>query len=264
MEARLEKRLDETQDAPVALQLTPPATELLEDSVVIDLREDPPLLSIGDKTLTLNPSRPSLRQRAIVRSLDLLVAIPIAILALPFMVMIGALVGVTSRGPVLYRSTRQTRNGETFGMIKFRTMVADADEVLAQYLDDDPDARELFERHNKFQKDPRVTRVGRVLRGWSLDELPQFFNVINGEMSIVGPRPRLDWESTRFGVTLPTVERVKGGLTGQWQVNGRSDVTFEERLVMDVDYAIHRRLKSDLKILVKTARQFLQGSPGAY
>ncbi len=238
--------------------------EHLEEAVIIDLRREPPLLTLGELELELDDSEPSLRSRFVVRVFDLAVAIPALVVATPVMAAIAAVVAVTSRGPIIYRSSRQTRHGQTFGMIKFRTMVVDADEVLQQYLADDPDARELFERHNKFKSDPRVTRVGRVLRSLSMDELPQLLNVIRGEMSIVGPRPQLDWEAERFGSALPTVQRVKGGITGYWQVHGRSDVTFQERMVMDVDYAVRRTLRGDLGIVRRTVMQLLQGSPGAY
>lgn len=240
------------------------AIEVLEDDVVIDLRRHPPILTLGEVTLILDDSTPPAQSRAGVRALDLAIAIPALIVFSPVMAGIAALVAVSSKGPVLYRSSRQTRNGEEFGMLKFRTMVVDADEVLEQYLADDPSARELFERHNKFKRDPRVTRVGRVLRSLSLDELPQLVNVIRGEMSIVGPRPQLHWEAERFGSALATVHRVKGGITGLWQVSGRSDVTFEQRMVMDVDYALRRNAKLDLRILARTIGQLLKGSPGAY
>lgn len=238
--------------------------ESLEDQVMIDLRSEPPLLMFRDTKVDLITSRTTKRERFSVRLLDVTLA-SVALAGLfPLMIVIGLVVKATSRGPVLYRSHRETRDGKPFAMFKFRTMVVDADEVLAQYLADDPDAKERFERHNKFKKDPRVTRHGRLLRTLSLDELPQVVNVLRGEMSIVGPRPRLDWESSRFGSALGTVERVKGGMTGQWQVSGRTHLTFEERLALEVEYATTRSLRGDLRIIARTAVQLGQGSPGAY
>ncbi len=238
--------------------------ELLEHEVSIDLRGRCPVLNFRDLTIDLIDTPVPKSDRVRVRILDLLITLPVAIVAVPVMLVLSIIVACTSRGPVFYRSHRETSNGDVFSMWKFRTMVADADEVLQQYFADNPDAKELFERNNKFKRDPRVTRVGRVLRRLSLDELPQLWNVIRGDMSVVGPRPRFDWESERFGSALPTVERVKGGLTGAWQVSGRSDLTFEERLAIEVKYATTRSIRHDLKIIAKTALQMLKGSPGAY
>ncbi len=238
--------------------------ERLEDEVVIDLRPTPPVLEFRDRSISLDSSTPSMRQRLVIRALDLMIAVPVLVMASPAIVALGALVRLTSKGPVVYRSHRQTRDGKRFDMLKFRTMVSDADEVLEQYFADNPDAKQRFERHNKFRVDPRVTRVGRVMRKLSLDELPQLINVIKGEMSIVGPRPQLDFEAERFGSALPTVQRVKGGMTGLWQVSGRSHLTFEERLALEVEYATSRTLKQDLVIITKTAGQMVNGSPGAY
>lgn len=238
--------------------------EVLEDEVHIDLRGRCPVLTFRDLQIDLTDTPMSKSDRAGVRALDLLITIPIAMLALPVMVLLALLVAATSRGPVFYKSHRETVGGRVFSMWKFRTMVADADEVLQQYFADNPDAKERFERSNKFKKDPRVTRVGRVLRRLSLDELPQLWNVVKGDMSVVGPRPRFDWESERFGSALPTVERVKGGLTGAWQVSGRSDLTFEERLAIEVEYSLNRTVRRDAAIIAKTALQMLKGSPGAY
>ncbi|MGH1504375.1 MAG: sugar transferase [Acidimicrobiales bacterium] len=247
------------------LPVSADGVETIQEAVVIDLRSQPPVLRLdGGDQLTLEQALPSRWSRAAVRVFDLALVVPAFVVALVPMVVIGLLVAITSRGPALYASTRQTRSGRVFKMWKFRSMVVDADAVLAQYLADDPDARELFERHHKFKKDPRVTKVGRVLRGLSLDELPQLWNVVRGDMSIVGPRPRLDWETERFGTAAATVERVKGGLTGAWQAGGRNDIPFHERLVIEVDYALHRSLWTDAKIVVRTAWQLLKGSPGAY
>ncbi len=241
-----------------------PLIERLEEHVIVDLRQEPAVLLYGDASVELDPSLPSRQERLAVRALDLAIAVPAAIVLFPVVVALAAVVGLTSKGPVFYKSNRQTRGGKWFEMLKFRTMVADADLVLEQYFSDNPDAKERFERHNKFKVDPRVTKIGRVLRKFSLDELPQLLNVIRGDMSVVGPRPQLDFEVERFGSARPTVQRVKGGMTGLWQVSGRSHLTFEERLALEVEYATSRSLKGDMAIIAKTAGQMVAGSPGAY
>lgn len=238
--------------------------ERLEEHVIIDLRHEPAVLLYRDTAVDLDDELPSRAERLKVRALDLAIAIPASIVLFPVVVVVAIIVGLTSKGPVFYKSNRQTRGGRWFEMMKFRTMVADADHVLEQYFSDNPDAKERFERHNKFRVDPRVTRVGQVLRKFSLDELPQLLNVIKGDMSVVGPRPQLDFEVERFGSARPTVQRVKGGMTGLWQVSGRSHLTFEERLALEVEYATTRSLKGDVSIIAKTAGQLVAGSPGAY
>lgn len=186
------------------------------------------------------------------RVLDLVGASVAVVLLLPLALVIAAVVAATSRGPVLYRQRRLGRGGVPFDILKFRTMVDGADERI-QVLFDHPGQREHFLRHGKLWNDPRVTRVGRVLRLLSLDELPQLVNVLRGEMSLVGPRPR--WsvaELGAYGDDLPTYFAVPPGLTGPWQVSGRNRLPDTERVALDLDYARGVTVRRDVVLLLRT------------
>lgn len=190
--------------------------------------------------------------RRVKRVLDLLATAAGGIFALPLLLFLGALVWLESGGPVFYADKRMGRNGELFSCLKFRTMVPDAEDALRRILQEDPDARAEYARYHKLREDPRITRVGRFLRKTSLDELPQLWNVLKGEMSLVGPRPYLPRESEDIGVTQSDILRVYPGMTGPWQVSGRSSTTFEERVNIDVHYVRDWSVWLDLVLLVRT------------
>jgi len=173
--------------------------------------------------------------------------------------MIAVLVKLGDGGPVCYRQRRVGREGNAFTMIKFRTMVVDADEIRESLLNSNEAAGPLF----KLRRDPRVTRVGAILRRYSLDELPQLFNVLGGTMSLVGPRPPLPEETVNYERAAQRRLLVKPGLTGLWQVSGRSDLTWEESIRLDLRYVEDWSLALDLAILWKTAKAVL-GGRGAY
>jgi exopolysaccharide biosynthesis polyprenyl glycosylphosphotransferase len=177
----------------------------------------------------------------------------------PLLLTVGAAVRLSSSGPALFRQERVGRNGRTFTMVKFRTMVVDAeakrDELLAQ---SDRDGL-MF----KMRLDPRITRVGGLLRRYSLDELPQLINVVRGDMSLVGPRPPLPAEVAEYPQDVRRRLLVPPGLTGLWQVSGRADLSWEESVRLDLRYVDNWSLATDLLILWKTARAVLSGS-GAY
>jgi exopolysaccharide biosynthesis polyprenyl glycosylphosphotransferase len=177
----------------------------------------------------------------------------------PLLLVIGVVVAVTSRGPVLFRQTRVGRAGVEFTMLKFRTMCVDAEQRKAEFHAVDDGNGILF----KLRDDPRVTPIGRHLRRFSLDELPQLVNVLRGEMSLVGPRPPLPAEVARYAIDDARRMLVKPGLTGLWQVSGRSDLTWEESMRLDLRYADNWSIALDLLILWKTARAVL-GRSGAY
>jgi lipopolysaccharide/colanic/teichoic acid biosynthesis glycosyltransferase len=163
----------------------------------------------------------------------------------------------------MFGHTRVGKRGRCFQLLKFRSMVRDADSVLERHLQAHPEHRMEWQERHKLREDPRVTRVGRVLRRLSLDELPQLLNVLRGEMSMVGPRPIVEEEISRFGKVFPLYTRVKPGLTGLWQVSDRRHTTYRERIELDLKYMRSRTLGMDLLILIKTVRAVVFGH-GAY
>jgi exopolysaccharide production protein ExoY len=166
--------------------------------------------------------------------------------------MLAALVKLSDGGSVIYGHRRVGRNGDVFRCWKFRTMVENGDEVLAAYLAANPSEREEWNATRKLQNDPRVTRVGAVLRKLSLDELPQIVNILRGEMSFVGPRPVVKDELELYGNAAPFYLRSRPGLTGLWQVSGRNDVSYGTRVAFDRYYVENWSFTSDIKILVLT------------
>ena len=199
--------------------------------------------------------RASLRTRlrpALKRGLDILGALALLLLLLPVLVLLALLVKADG-GPALYAHERVGRGGRRFGCLKFRSMVPDADWRLAALLAKDPEARAEWESHRKLRRDPRITRIGGLLRATSLDELPQFLNVLRGEMSLVGPRPVQAAElAQHYGPAAEQYLAVRPGITGLWQVSGRSDTTYAERVALDVRYASAPSLRADLRILLRT------------
>lgn len=157
------------------------------------------------------------------------------------------------KGSIIYTQNRIGKNGKIFKMYKFRSMVEGADEILEEYLAQNDEAREEYKINKKLKDDPRITLIGKFIRKTSIDEFPQFINVLKGEMSLVGPRPYLEKEKDDIGGYYPYITAVKPGITGLWQVSGRNDVPFEERLKLDEEYYEKKSVTMDLKILVKTA-----------
>ena len=197
------------------------------------------------------------------RALELALIVGTAPLWLPLMALIVLAVAVTSRGPVFYGQERLGRDGRTFRAWKFRSMVRDADAVLARYLAAHPELRAEWERDHKLKCDPRVTAVGRLLRPLSLDELPQFFNVLRGEMALVGPRPIVSSEVAKYGDVFDLYRRVRPGLTGLWQVSGRNDLSYSERVAIDAYYVRNWSPWLDAWIIARTVRVVLLRD-GAY
>ncbi len=186
------------------------------------------------------------------RILDVIFSLLLLPFILPILACLMTLVKLDSKGSALYKSERVGKNGKKFFCLKIRTMFLDSHEKLADILDQDRILKEEYEKFCKLKNDPRVTRFGKFLRRLSLDELPQIFNVIKGEMSLVGPRPAFEIETPKYGLKLPQYLFVKPGITGLWQVNGRNDASFEKRVKLDTLYAKESNLLLDLKILVKT------------
>jgi lipopolysaccharide/colanic/teichoic acid biosynthesis glycosyltransferase len=196
----------------------------------------------------------SRRARVIKRTGDILFALAVLGVGAPAYLLLGVLVKLTSRGPVFYVQRRVGRDYRNFGCIKFRTMRRDADKLLSSLLAESPDLQEEFRNDFKLRNDPRITPLGKFLRRSSLDELPQFVNVLRGEMSVVGPRPIVRKELPRYGERMDEVLAVRPGLTGLWQVSGRNNLSYAERVKLDVRYARHRSFLMDMKIILRTIR----------
>lgn len=187
----------------------------------------------------------------------------VLIVALSPVLMAIAVAVMWDGGPAVYGHRRVGRNGRCFNCLKFRSMVVDADVVLKRLLDTDPQARAEWERDFKLKHDVRVTRIGSVLRRTSLDELPQLFNVLRGEMSLVGPRPIVEKELPRYGEHVDSYFKARPGMTGLWQVSGRSNTDYAERVALDVSYVSQLSLRRDIAILFKTIGVVVAGR-GAY
>ncbi|PPK97254.1 Undecaprenyl-phosphate galactose phosphotransferase WbaP/exopolysaccharide biosynthesis polyprenyl glycosylphosphotransferase [Kineococcus xinjiangensis] len=209
----------------------------------------------------LHVERPELQgiRRLAKSTVDRLAALSALLVFSPVLLGIAALVRLDSKGPVLFRQERVGKDGKPFTMYKFRSMVVDAEKRLIDLRETDEGNGVLF----KMKVDPRITRVGRVLRRYSLDELPQLLNVLNGTMSLVGPRPPLQHEVDAYGFDMRRRLLVKPGLTGLWQINGRSDLDWDESVRLDVRYVENWSFMFDFMILWKTAGAVLRGR-GAY
>lgn len=162
------------------------------------------------------------------------------------------------KGPIFYTQQRIGKNGKTFKMYKYRSMIINADEVLEKYLQENEEARKEYKINKKLKDDPRVTKVGKFIRKTSIDEFPQFINVLRGEMSLVGPRPYLPKEIEDMGDTYKEIIKLKPGVTGYWQVSGRNNVTFENRLELDIEYSKKKSLKLDIEILLYTLKKVIK------
>lgn len=196
------------------------------------------------------------------RSFDIVVASVLIVLLSPLLVVIGVVVR-RDGGPAMYGHVRIGCGAVPFNCLKFRSMVTNADAVLRELLDRDPLARAEWEREFKLKDDTRITAIGRLLRKTSLDELPQLFNVLKGDMSLVGPRPIVSEELLRYGDNASYYLMAKPGMTGLWQVSGRNDVDYSTRVLLDVTYVKKLSLRTDIWILLRTVSVVLRGS-GAY
>jgi len=186
------------------------------------------------------------------RIFDVFVALLVILLTLPLFIIVAVLIKITDPGPVIYKHVRVGLWGRSFACFKFRTMVVDSDQVLEALLDDDSSARAEWKQCQKLINDPRVTPVGRLLRESSLDELPQLINVLRGEMSFVGPRPIVPSDMSRYGDRLGLYMSARPGLTGAWQIDGRSDCGYDKRVGLDANYVSNWCFSTDLSILVRT------------
>jgi lipopolysaccharide/colanic/teichoic acid biosynthesis glycosyltransferase len=197
------------------------------------------------------------------RALDITLATIALIFLAPLMTAIAALIYILDPGPIIFAHTRIGRGGRSFPCLKFRTMVVDADVRLKHLLETSAEARDEWERDHKLRDDPRVIGIGRFLRKSSLDELPQLWNVIRGEMSLVGPRPIVVGEIARYGRYFEHYCLVRPGITGLWQVSGRNDVSYRRRVAFDVAYSRSRSFVMDMRIILFTVPSVLM-QKGSY
>lgn len=193
------------------------------------------------------------------RVFDFIISSILLIVLSPLFLVIILAIKLDSKGKAIYTQTRIGQNGKTFKLYKFRSMIVDADKVLFELLDKNPDMKMEYDIHKKLKNDPRVTKVGKLIRKLSIDELPQLFNVFNGEMSLIGNRPYLEREIKDMGKYYDEIVKTKPGITGYWQVNGRSQTTFRSRCKMEADYSKRASLKLDMQIFLKTFKVLIKG-----
>lgn len=186
------------------------------------------------------------------RLFDIFFSLSVLILFAPVYLILALLVALSSPGSVFYVQERVGKNRKLFGCIKFRTMVDNADEMFAQMMETSPHLRQEFQDNFKLKHDPRITWIGRFLRVTSLDEFPQFWNVLKGDMSVVGPRPLVVEELHKYGRHMDKVLTIRPGITGLWQVSGRNDIPYPRRVQMDLYYVNFKNFWIDLWIVTKT------------
>ena len=184
--------------------------------------------------------------------LDFLFSIFFLISSLPFFIIISILIKLSSRGPIFFLQERIGKNNIPFKCIKFRTMHPEAKDILENLLMNDEKLKMEFEQTHKIKNDPRITTIGKLLRKTSLDELPQFINVLKNEMSIVGPRPIVKKEKKKYGKNFKKVLSVKPGITGLWQVSGRNNLSYKTRVKLDINYIENYNFLMDIRIIIRT------------
>jgi lipopolysaccharide/colanic/teichoic acid biosynthesis glycosyltransferase len=237
--------------------------------------ENPPskpmLKSVASQSFTLDPTtRLEMRvrtisnfNRALKRVLDITIALTGLVLTFPFLVILSIALQIDSPGRLFFAQQRVGRDGKLFQCLKFRTMREDSLEVLKNLLASCPESRREWEQDHKLRNDPRVSRFGKIVRALSLDELPQMINILKGDMSVVGPRPIVISEIPKYGRFYRFYKSAKPGLTGLWQVSGRNDVSYSQRVQLDREYTQRASLSFDLMIMARTIPAVL-GAKGSY
>jgi lipopolysaccharide/colanic/teichoic acid biosynthesis glycosyltransferase len=186
------------------------------------------------------------------RLFDIFFSLLVLVICAPICVVLAIAIACTSSGSIFYIQERVGKNYQHFGCIKFRTMIPDADRLLSEMMAESADLRQEFSENFKLKQDPRITKIGKFLRTTNLDEFPQFINVLKGEMSVVGPRPLVPQELERYGTQIDRVLTIRPGITGLWQVSGRNDIPYAQRIRIDVSYVKRRNFWLDLRIVLKT------------
>ena len=195
----------------------------------------------------------------IKRCIDILAGLIGTIILIPLTILVWIMNKINKEeGPIFYDQLRIGKNGKIFKLYKFRSMVVGADSILQEYLEKHPKEAEEYAKNKKLKNDPRITKTGKILRKTSLDEWPQFVSILTSNMSLVGPRPYLPKEREDMGEYYEYIIKVKPGLTGPWQVAGRSNLTFEDRLKLDEEYASRCGNKRDISIILKTIERVLK------
>ncbi len=190
------------------------------------------------------------------RIFDIVFSLLAIIVLSPVFLVLGIIIKATSKGPVIFSHIRVGKNGKTIKIFKFRSMVSNAEELIKNFT---PEQKLEYSKNFKLDNDPRVTKIGKIMRKTSLDELPQLFNILKGDMSIVGPRPIMDVETAIFGNYRDLLLSVKPGLTGFWAANGRSNTSYSRRRAMEIYYIKHRSFIFDIKIIFKTVVSVFKG-----
>jgi lipopolysaccharide/colanic/teichoic acid biosynthesis glycosyltransferase len=199
------------------------------------------------------------------RAFDIVFSMSVLIVCAPIYLALAMAIACTSSGSIFYIQERVGKNHKRFGCIKFRTMVPNADRLLDEMIAQSEDLRQEFSENFKLKEDPRITKIGKFLRITNLDEFPQFINVLKGEMSVVGPRPLVPEEIERYGLAIDRVLTIRPGVTGLWQVSGRNDIPYAQRIRIDVNYVKRRNFWLDLRIVIKTIHlTVISKNNGAY
>jgi len=212
------------------------------------------------KPILYSVKKQNIAYRFVKRFIDILAGLVGVILLIPLTIVLGIIriIKKENDGPLFYEQLRIGKNGKQFRMYKYRSMCMNADERLKEHLEENEEARKEYKKYKKLKNDPRITKLGKVLRATSLDEFPQLINVLIGNMSLVGPRPYLPREQKEMGDYYSGIIKVKPGITGPWQIRGRSKITFEDRLKLDLEYVNKCCIKEDIKILWKTFAKVLK------
>ncbi|MCJ8518608.1 exopolysaccharide production protein ExoY [Pseudorhizobium tarimense] len=197
-------------------------------------------------------SPPEISRRSLKRALDIILALSAVVFLLPALVVIAIALLLVDGRPIIFRHRRMGRGGRSFSCLKFRSMRKDADKVLTKLLESDPERRQEWSESQKLRNDPRIHWLGKMLRITSLDELPQLFNILVGDMSIVGPRPIVADELERYGSNARYYLAMTPGLTGLWQVSRGPDTSYEERVQFDLDYYKSCSMRTDIAIIMRT------------
>ncbi|PSB00574.1 sugar transferase [Merismopedia glauca] len=220
---------------------------------------------IAHATHPLSLSGEQVNRDVIKRLFDVVFSLLVLICGAPIYLLIGLLIYLDSPGSVFYIQERVGKNYRRFRCIKFRTMIENADDILLDLISTSADVRQEFNDNFKLKDDPRITSIGKFLRCTSLDELPQFWNVLKGDMSVVGPRPLVPEELVKYEHHIDKVLSIKPGITGLWQVSGRNDIPYEQRVQIDVYYADRHNIWLDLWVAMKTVSVVLfPKNNGAY